>query len=48
MIDIEKVQINFRVDSNFYDKLAKDSLKRGLTFAAYTRYILKKHYEDHD
>ena len=47
-MEVEKVQINVRVDLDLYEKLAKQGLRRGLTVAAYTRYILKKYMNDHD
>ena len=46
-MESEKVQINVRVDLDLYERLAKDGLRRGLTVAAYTRYILKKYFNDH-
>jgi len=44
----EKVQIAYRVDVDFYERLSKNALRKGMTVAQYTRYIVKKYFNDHD
>lgn len=44
----EKVQIAYRVDLAFYERLAKNAERKGMTVPQYTRYILKKYFQDHD
>ena len=46
-MNIEKVQIKTTVDLKLYDLLANESLRRGLTVAAFNRYVLKKYFNDH-
>ncbi len=47
IMESEKVQIKTTVDLKLYDLLANESLRRGLTVAAFNRYILKKYFNDH-
>ena len=44
----EKVQIAYRVDLAFYERLAKNAERKGMTVPQYTRYILKKYFQEHD
>lgn len=43
----EKVQVKIRIDVPFYDLMAKNADRRGMTVAQFTRYILKKYFNDH-
>ena len=47
IMETEKVQIKTTVDLKLYELLAKESLRRGLTVAAFNRYIVKKYFNDH-
>jgi predicted DNA binding CopG/RHH family protein len=42
----EKVDIRIRVKEDFYDIIAKTALRKGLTVPAFTRYVLKKYFND--
>lgn len=44
----EKIQVAFRIDTAFYERLAKNAIRKGMTVPQYTRYILKKYFIDHD
>ena len=44
----EKVQIAYRIDLAFYERLAKNADRKGMTVPQYTRYILKKYFQEHD
>jgi predicted DNA binding CopG/RHH family protein len=42
----EKVRITVRVNESFYELIAKTALRKGLTVPAFTRYVLKKYFND--
>lgn len=44
----EKVQIAYRVELSFYEKMAKNANRKGMTVPQYTRYILKKYFNEND
>ena len=43
----EKVRITIKIDESFYNIMAGAALKKGLTVSAFSRYILKKYFNDH-
>jgi hypothetical protein len=43
----EKVRITIKIDESFYYVIANAALKKGLTVSAFSRYILKKYFNDH-
>lgn len=43
----QKVDIRIRVQENFYNVINREADKRGLTVPAFTRYVLKKYFNDH-
>ena len=45
---IEKVDIRIRIDESFYDKISKLSRAKGLSVPAFTRYVLKKYFNEYD
>jgi hypothetical protein len=47
VMQTEKVQVKIRIDVPFYDLMAKNADRRGMTVAQFTRYILKKYFNDH-
>lgn len=47
-MEIEKVAVKYRIDLPFYEKMAKNAERRGMTVPQYTRYILKKYFQEHD
>jgi len=42
----EKVRITVRVNESFYDIIARAANRKGLTVPAFTRYVLKKYFND--
>lgn len=44
----DKVRITIRVTEDFYNKIDRAASRKGLTVPAFTRYILKKYFNDHD
>jgi predicted DNA-binding protein len=44
----EKVQVAYRISVEFYNRMAKNAERKGMTVPQYTRYILKKYFNDHD
>ena len=48
VMEVEKVQVKYRIDLPFYERMAKNAERRGMTVSQYTRYILKKYFNDHD
>ena len=43
----EKVRITIRVNESFYETIARAALRKGLTVPAFTRYVLKKYFNDY-
>lgn len=43
----EKVDIRIRVNESFYETIARAALRKGLTVPAFTRYVLKKYFNDY-
>jgi hypothetical protein len=43
----QKVDIRIRVQENFYEIIARAANRKGLTVPAFTRYVLKKYFNDH-
>lgn len=44
----DKIRITIRVTEDFYNKIDLLASKKALTVPAFTRYILKKYFNDHD
>ena len=44
---MEKVRITLKIDESFYNTMAKAANRKGLTVAAFSRYVLKKYFNDH-
>ena len=44
---MEKVRITLKIDESFYNIMAKEANRKGLTVAAFSRYVLKKYFNDH-
>ena len=44
---MEKVRITLKIDESFYNTMAKEANRKGLTVAAFSRYVLKKYFNDH-
>lgn len=42
----EKVEFKTRVTEDFYNQIARVALRKGLTVPAFTRYVLKKYFND--
>jgi hypothetical protein len=42
----EKVEFKTRVTEDFYNQIARAALRKGLTVPAFTRYVLKKYFND--
>lgn len=45
-MDIEKVQVAYRIDIDTYHKIARIALRKKKTVPQFTRYILEKYLED--
>ena len=43
----EKVEFKTRVTEDFYNQIARAALRKGLTVPAFTRYVLKKYFNDY-
>ena len=43
-----KIQLSYRVDDKFYEIIARAANRKGLTVPAFTRYVLKKYFNDHE
>jgi uncharacterized protein (DUF1778 family) len=43
----EKIRITLKIDESFYNIMAKAANRKGLTVAAFSRYVLKKYFNDH-
>lgn len=42
----QKVDIRIRIQEDFYNQIARAALRKGLTVPAFTRYVLKKYFND--
>jgi len=44
----DKIRITIRVNESFYNIIAKAATRRGLTIATFSRYVLKKYFNEYD
>lgn len=42
----EKIRVTLKIDESFYNIMAKEANRKGLTVAAFSRYVLKKYFND--